>query len=193
MKLCGLRTEESVDLAVELGVDAVGFVLTDSIRRVDAERAGALARRVPDGTWSVGVVKGAPIDDVVAAARIAGLDTVQVHDLRSRDDVDRLHAEGLRVIRAVVAGRNADGDSFGEDLLLVDGAVAGAGRTWDWSTYRPEGSWVLAGGLDPSNVRRALTETGASGVDVSSGIESAPGVKDLGLMRSFVTAARSAV
>jgi len=195
IKMCGLRNEATVDHAVELGVDAVGFVLAESPRRVTPEQAAELRARVPAGVLAVGVYVRMPLDEIVATASAAGLDHVQVHDLRSADDVRVLHDAGLTVIRAVNSGgADAVKADFGADLLLVDGAVAGAGVTWDWQdrSALPTGRWILAGGLTPENVARAVTTSGAWGVDVSSGIESSRGVKDPALMTAFAAAVRSA-
>ncbi|MFF0814990.1 phosphoribosylanthranilate isomerase [Rhodococcus sp. NPDC003318] len=193
IKMCGLRDEDTVDLAVRLGVDAVGFVFAASPRRVTSEQAMRLRARVPDGVLAVGVFVGMGLDEIVAAARESGIDHVQVHDLRSPADVTALHEAGLTVIRAVNTGGALDPtDDFGADLLLVDGAVAGAGVTWDWQdrSALPSGRWILAGGLTPENVARAVATSGAWGVDVSSGIESSRGVKDPDLMAAFAAAVR---
>ena len=191
--MCGLRDEATVDLAVELGVDAVGFVFAESPRRVSVEQAARLQSRVPAGILAVGVYVRMPLDEVVATAEAANIDHVQVHDLRSGDDVQVLHDAGLTVIRAVnTGGAEALTEDFGADLLLVDGAVAGAGVTWDWQdrSALPPGRWILAGGLNPDNVARAVRTSGAWGVDVSSGIEASRGVKDPNLMRAFADAVR---
>ncbi|MCK8672261.1 phosphoribosylanthranilate isomerase [Rhodococcus sp. NPDC003382] len=193
IKMCGLRDEATVELAVGLGVDAVGFVFAESPRRVSVEQAAQLRSRVPAGVLAVGVYVKMPLDEVVATAKAANIDHVQVHDLRSADDVRMLHDAGLTVIRAVnTGGAEALDEDFGADLLLVDGAVAGAGVTWDWQDRSglPQGRWILAGGLNPGNVARAVETSGAWGVDVSSGIESSRGVKDPELMRAFADAVR---
>ncbi|MFZ2175082.1 MAG: phosphoribosylanthranilate isomerase [Rhodococcus sp. (in: high G+C Gram-positive bacteria)] len=190
IKVCGLRDDTSVDVLVRLGVDAIGFVFADSARRISPGDAAPLVSRVTGATTAVGVFKGSSVQQVIEVAAEAGLHTVQVHDLRSREDVSALRDAGLTVIRAVVAG-DTSGD-FGADRLLVDGADAGAGVPWDWAaTSRPEGEWILAGGLDPGNVRAAIDATGAWGVDVSSGVESSRGVKDPALIEQFVTAVRA--
>ncbi|WP_016931713.1 phosphoribosylanthranilate isomerase [Rhodococcus sp. R1101] len=193
IKMCGLQDEATVDLAVELDVDAVGFVFAESPRRIPPDRAAALRTRVPAGTLAVGVYVKMPLDEIIATARAADLDHVQVHDLRSADDVRILHDAGLTVIRAVnTGGAEALSEDFGADLLLVDGAVAGAGKTWDWQdrSALPSGRWILAGGLNPENVKKAIATSGAWGVDVSSGIEAERGVKDPGLMRAFAWSVR---
>ena len=193
IKMCGLRDEATVDRAVQLGVDAVGFVFARSPRQVTPEVAAQLRQRVPEGVLAIGVFTGIGIADIVSTARTAGIDVVQVHDLRSADEVAALHDAGLRVVRALNTGSSGDpATGFGEDLLLVDGAVAGAGVAWDWQdrSLLPSGQWILAGGLDPDNVAHALDASAAWGVDVSSGIESSRGVKDPERMAAFVTAVR---
>lgn len=195
IKMCGLQDEATVDLAVALGVDAVGFVFADSPRRVTPGQALRLRSRVPAGALAIGVYVKMSLDEIIATAGAAGLDHVQVHDLRSADDVRLLHDAGLTVIRAVnTGGAEALSENFGADLLLVDGAVAGAGVTWDWQdrSALPAGRWILAGGLNPDNVARAVATSGAWGVDVSSGIESSRGIKDPALMSAFAEAVRSA-
>ena len=195
IKMCGLRDEATVDLAVELGVDAIGLVLAESPRKVTAEQAAQLRARVPEGTLAVGVYVKIPLDEIVATARTAGLDHVQVHDLRSPADVKFLHDAGLTVVRAVnTGGATEPPEDFGADLLLIDGTGAGAGVTWDWRNRSalPSGRWILAGGLHPGNVTEALAASGAWGVDVSSGIESSRGVKDPEAMRAFAAAVRGA-
>lgn len=195
IKVCGLRDEATVELAVRLQVDAVGFVFAESARKVLPEEAAALVELVPSSTLAVGVFKGMDVADIIATAETAKLGIVQVHDLTSAEDVDRLHSAGLDVIRAEVAGNLRDGYEldFGEERLLLDGATAGAGVTWDWSAHaaKPAGPWILAGGLTPDNVTDALKATGATGVDVSSGVESSRGAKDHGLMEQFVAAVRA--
>ncbi|MGC0365898.1 phosphoribosylanthranilate isomerase [Rhodococcus sp. 27YEA15] len=194
IKVCGLRDAGTVDLAVDLGVDAVGFVFAESVRRVEPSAAADLAKRVPRSVNAVGVFLGNSVEQILQVADTVGLTTVQVHDLETADQVGRLHDAGLTVIRAVVASRIRDGydADLGEDGLLVDGADAGSGVAWDWSAERsrPRGDWILAGGLSPDNVASALAATGAWGVDVSSGVESTRGVKDHALVTRFVAAVR---
>ncbi|NMM84475.1 phosphoribosylanthranilate isomerase [Rhodococcus sp. SRB_17] len=195
IKVCGLRDADTVDLAVRLGVDAIGFVFAESVRKVDPALAADLITRVPDGIRAVGVFLGNPLDQILDIARATGLKYVQVHDLDSAEQVQRLRDAGLLVIRAVVSGKVRDGYNLdlGEDELLIDGADAGSGVPWDWAQQqsRPQGQWILAGGLNPDNVRDAVDATGAWGVDVSSGVESSRGVKDHALIENFVAAVRS--
>ena len=102
----------------------------------------------------------------------------------------------MKLIRAVTMAAAPDAfDDWGEELLLVDAAVPGSGEAWDYGSVRAKAlggrKWLLAGGLDPANVGRAAAEAGAWGVDVSSGVESARGIKDLAKIGDFVRAAKN--
>ncbi|MEV7607568.1 phosphoribosylanthranilate isomerase [Paenarthrobacter sp. NPDC089322] len=196
VKVCGLSTPESVREAVDAGADAVGFVLTASPREVSPERARELLPLVPQDVKAVGVFRHEPANDAVLVARAAGLTWVQLHGHRTAEDVKAVHDAGMRLIRAVTMGAAPEefGD-LGEDLLLIDAAVPGSGESWDYASVQSRGlggrEWLLAGGLEPGNVSSASAAAGAWGVDVSSGVESSRGVKDLEKVRAFVHAAKA--
>jgi phosphoribosylanthranilate isomerase len=196
VKVCGLSTPESVRTAAGAGADAVGFVLTRSPREVTPEQVRVLLADVPAGLPAVGVFRHEPAADAVAVAREAGLDWVQLHGDRSAADVRTVHDAGMKLIRAVTMAASPEAfEDWGEELLLIDAAVPGSGEAWDYGSVRAKSlagrRWLLAGGLDPANVARAAAEAGAWGVDVSSGVESARGVKDLAKIGDFVRAAKS--
>lgn len=196
VKVCGLSTPESIREAVEAGADAVGFVLTASPRVVSPAHVAELLANIPEGVAAVGVFRHEPVADAVAIARAASLGWVQLHGERTRDDVKIAHDAGMKVIRAVTMDAAPDAfEDWGEDLLLVDAAVPGSGESWDYGSMRDKGldgrNWLLAGGLDPVNVAEAARAAGAWGVDVSSGVEQARGIKDLAKIRAFVTAAKA--
>lgn len=196
VKVCGLSTPESVREAAGAGADAVGFVLTKSPREVTPARARELLAHVPPGTPAVGVFRHEPVVDAIGVARAAGLEWIQLHGERTPEDVQAAHDAGMKVIRAVTMGAAPEAfGSWGEELLLIDAAVPGSGEAWDYASVRAKGlagrSWLLAGGLDPENVGRAAKDAGAWGVDVSSGVESSRGVKDLAKIRAFVLAAKA--
>ncbi|SEJ38689.1 phosphoribosylanthranilate isomerase [Arthrobacter sp. yr096] len=197
VKVCGLSTPESVREAVDAGADAVGFVLTASLREVSPEQVRILLPLVPAGVHAVGVFRNETAADAVAAAKAAGLSWVQLHGHRTADDVKTVHDAGMRLIRAVTMGASQEEFAdLGEQMFLVDAAVPGSGESWDYASVRTKGidgrEWLLAGGLEPGNVAFAATAAGAWGVDVSSGVEASRGVKDLAKIRAFVHAAKTA-
>ncbi|SEB62267.1 phosphoribosylanthranilate isomerase [Arthrobacter woluwensis] len=194
VKVCGLSTPESVRAAVEAGAQAVGFVLTPSPREVSPEQVRALLAEVPAEVAAVGVFRHEDVDQAAALAEEAGLSWIQLHGERTPQEVDALQERGFSVIRAV---RMDDPDrvfaDWGEELLLVDASVPGSGESWDYASVRERcldsRRWLLAGGLDAGNVAAAAETAAAWGVDVSSGVESSRGVKDLEKIRAFVAAA----
>lgn len=204
VKVCGLSTPESVRAAIEAGADAVGFVLTTSPREVSTEVAGTLMLEVPKGIAAVAVFRHETAADAVKATLEAGLEWIQLHGERTAEDVKTAHDAGLKVIRAVAIGAPDEAfGNLGEDIILVDAAVPGSGEAWDYASVKerwaddggaPDGAgarhWLLAGGLDAGNVSGAAAAAGAWGVDVSSGVESSRGVKDLAKITAFVAAAK---
>ncbi|MDJ0466883.1 phosphoribosylanthranilate isomerase [Streptomyces sp. H27-C3] len=198
IKICGLRTERDVEAAVRAGADAIGFVFAESPRRVDATTARDLARAVPDDVLTVGVFRRQPLDEVRAVAETSGVRAVQLHGDEGSEYYAALSQSDRTLIRAVAAqgqDRRHRCGELGEDLLLLDAPAPGTGRAWDWAApdfAPPEGRWLLAGGLTPENVREAVRRTAPWGVDVSSGVERARGIKDPDLIASFVDAARAA-
>lgn len=195
VKICGLRTERDVDTAVDAGADAIGFVFSDSPRRVDAATAARLCRRVPEHVLTVGVFRAEPLSEVRSLATEAGIRAVQLHGPEDRGYYDDLAAGGWTLIRATAFGDPVPTcGELGEDMLLLDAPVPGSGLAWDWSgrpSAAPGEKWLLAGGLSPDNVRDAVDTTRPWGVDVSSGVEQTRGVKDPALITAFVKAARA--
>ncbi|MER5933854.1 phosphoribosylanthranilate isomerase [Streptomyces sp. NPDC002054] len=193
IKICGLKTGTDVDAAVAAGADAVGFVFAPgSPRTVDAATARRLAERVPAGVLTVGVFRGQSVEEVRRFAEESGVRGVQLHGEEGPEDFAALRAEGRTLLRATAEHVKRCGE-YSEDLLLLDAPDPGSGKPWNWGSPEfsaPEGRWLLAGGLTPATVREAVAVTGAWGVDVSSGVESARGVKSPELIRAFIEAAR---
>lgn len=194
IKICGLQTADTVRAAVDAGADAVGFVFAPgSPRTVSTTVAAALVAAVPTAIETVGVFRNQPIDEVIAAARAASLTTVQLHGSEPHADFRRLADEGLRPIRAIAAAEYRAVQHDGPARLLLDAAEPGAGATFDETELRerPSGFWLLAGGLRADNVSRLIRLFRPSGVDVSSGVERARGVKDPSLIAALVAAANA--
>jgi phosphoribosylanthranilate isomerase len=197
VKVCGLRTSEDVATAVEAGADAVGFVFAQSVRRVEVDVARRLVADVPANILTVGVFKDVSAAEAAAVALDAGVGAVQLHGDYPASAFADLTGLPLRLVRATTLREDTDiaVGAYGEDMLLLDSPVAGSGEQWDLSLLaqsRPQGQWLLAGGLTPENVAAAIRAVRPWGVDVSSGVESSRGVKDPALIRSFVAAARAA-
>jgi len=198
VKICGLTEMRGAAAAVEAGADAVGFVFAPSPRRVTPAQAGEIGRSLPRHVLRVGVFVSPALEEVVRIMDEAGLDLAQIHGDLPLSFWETL---GSRAIRAVSVGRTppSPGLAVGRPrFLLLDayrpGFAGGTGRTFPWAeaaSYRPLGIPILiAGGLNPENVRAALAIARPAGVDVSSGVERAPGEKDPDLIAAFVAAVR---
>ncbi|MEU8763358.1 phosphoribosylanthranilate isomerase [Streptomyces sp. NPDC048659] len=198
VKVCGLATTADIDVAVEAGADAVGLVISGtSVRGLDWDTAVRLAAHVPSHVRSVLVVNDTAAADAARAAGELGVDALQLHGTYTRADFDEAARAFPRLWRATSLNEKPDTrvGAYGEEVLLLDSPRAGSGARWDLSlldTARPEGTWLLAGGLAPGNVAEAIGRARPWGVDVSSGVESAPGVKDHARIRDFVKAAKAA-
>ncbi|GAA0428299.1 N-(5'-phosphoribosyl)anthranilate isomerase [Acrocarpospora corrugata] len=191
VKICGLREPAHVTAAVEAGADAIGFVLTKSKRQITPAEARTLAEAIPPHVLTVAVFAGEPPEVVRALAVEAGVQAVQLHGNHPHSDFVALKDLGITLVRAVTSDADLRCGAYDEDLLIVDAPKPGSGEPWNWSAVRdrPTGNWMLAGGLDPHNVRQAITEANPWGVDVSSGVEH-EGRKSPDLIQEFVAAAR---
>ena len=198
VKICGITCVEDALLATALGADGVGFVFAPSGRKVAAPAVEDIVRQLPHEMMTVGVFRDQGREQVVKTVNGIGLRAAQLHGHESPEDC-RWVAERVPVtIRALWAGSSdlERFDEFGADILLLDSQEPGSGQVFDWtlaSEIPSNRRVVLAGGLDPGNVGRAIQLLDPFGVDVSSGVEREPGLKDPRLMRAFVEAARAAV
>jgi len=195
IKICGITRTEDAALAVELGAAALGFVFwPGSPRYMEAERARAIVDVLPPFVTPVGVFVNQAPDAVNAIADRAGLGAVQLHGDETIDDAGRITRP---VVKAVTA---ADADRAGTEwprrvMLLIDAQDAarrgGTGKTTSWSVAAQLAArrrTLLAGGLRPENVAEAIERVRPFGIDVSSGVESAPGIKDHDRLRALFRA-----
>jgi phosphoribosylanthranilate isomerase len=201
VKICGLRTEADVRACVDAGADAVGFnFYPRSKRYVTAEQAAPLARALPASVWKVGVFVGAPPNEVAEHIRAAGLTHAQLHGDEVPAEYAQVGAPLVQVIRVKDRASLSVTPSPDAGVVLLDTFVAGfggGGETFDWRWVgEATAGWkvpvVLAGGLTPDNVADAIQQARPWGVDVASGVESAPGLKDAARVKAFVQAAREA-
>lgn len=208
IKFCGTTSLFDARASVEAGADALGFIFAPSKRQIAPEKAKEIIRELPENMERVGVFINESDDRIREIAQAAALSMVQLHGHESPDFVGRLKSapmagRKLRVIKTVLI----EGDFHLElekfvnatappDFILLDSG-AGSGRTFDWRGVRPflsgtEMRFIVAGGLTPENVPLALRMFRPFGVDVASGVESAPGKKDLNKLKAFVAAVRNA-
>jgi len=195
VKICGLRSRDAVDAAVEAGADAIGFVFAEgSPRFIDPAGAASLVAGIPSGIETVAVVRNQPIDSVLDWARVSGVTTVQLHGDEPASDAERLREAGFATIRAIsIDDYRERADELLGERLLIDAVEPGAGLRFDDALLLdspPTIPWILAGGLDPDTVAEAVRVLKPAGVDVSSGVESSRGVKSPELIRAFVRAAK---
>ncbi len=189
VKICGLKTADDVAAARKAGADSVGFVFAESVRRVTPDAARDACRDLSTDVRRIAVMKHPPqalVDEVVD---VFAPDVVQtdVEDLENISIPDGV--ETWPVFRQGIS------EPRDQATFLYEGRVSGSGTTVDWQVARSHtgaGNMVLAGGLNPDNVAEAILAVRPFGVDVSSGVESAPGVKDHERIYAFVKAARAA-
>jgi phosphoribosylanthranilate isomerase len=201
VKICGITNEEDALLAVALGADALGFVFAPgSPRMVTPDEAKSIVKRLPyDEVLTVGVFRDERPQRVTEVVNKVGLKAAQLHGREPHDEVVYVRQRVQYVIQAFTAGdpaleMAAQGPA---DVVLIDAPTPGSGRTFDWVQVQGalEGArLLLAGGLTPENVADAIFYVQPWGVDVSTGVETAPGSgrKDPRKLRRFIKAARLA-
>ena len=209
-KICGLSTPETLDVAVAEGAAFVGFVFFPrSPRNVSLAQAAALAARVPEGVRRVGLLVNADDGFLAELVRQVPLDLLQLHGAETPDRVAAIRERtGKAVMKVLHLAEAADLAAVAGYLPVADRLMfeakppasmsnalpGGNALAFDWSILagrsfaRP---WMLAGGLNAGNLKEAAATSGARTVDVSSGVESAPGVKDPAKIRDFLRAART--
>jgi phosphoribosylanthranilate isomerase len=200
IKICGITRPEDALLAAELGVWAVGFIFWPaSPRFVDPRRAGEIVRALPPFVTPVGVFVDEAPERIEAVATAVRLGAVQLHGSEAPAVARTLSCRVIKALRMRASGEVPHLDEWRDALVLLDAhdpaRRGGTGRRVDWTAAaavarrRPI---VLAGGLAPENVADAVEQVQPVAVDVSSGVESAPGIKEHARLRAFVGAALAA-
>jgi phosphoribosylanthranilate isomerase len=205
VKICGITNIEDARAAIESGADALGFIFfPGSSRHISPESAARIVRELPPFVARVGVFVDAPVETVLNVARGSGMDTVQLHGSETPQAGEEIASTGLKVIKAFrikdAAALNEIANYRVHACLLdsfVPGQLGGTGAKFNWDLAlkaKERGApIILAGGLDPENVSDAVSKVAPYGVDVSSGVESAPGRKDHDKLRRFIARAKSAI
>jgi phosphoribosylanthranilate isomerase len=209
VKICGLSTPATLDAALEAGADMVGFVFfPKSPRHIDWARARALGQRARGRAKIVALSVDADDETLERIVEALEPDLMQLHGVETPARVKRIGelcaCPTMKAIGVAARGDFVQAQAYEgvADWLLIDAKPpkdaalpGGNGRPFDWRLARDfhvSRPWLLSGGLDPDNVAEAIALSHARGVDVSSGVESAPGVKDEARIRAFVAAARRA-
>ena len=198
VKICGIRRPQDLKAAVTAGADALGFVFAPgSSRRLAVEEARVLVAQVPAFVSRVGLFMDQTRNEVEQVLQRVPLNLLQFH---GREEAGFCRQFGLPYVKAVAMGSDAAPEQAERDFadaaaLLLDshraGSVGGTGQTFDWSGIPSmKLPLVLAGGLTPENVRRAVQQVQPWAVDVASGVEDAPGEKNVEKMQTFIREAK---
>lgn len=192
VKFCGITRVEDAVLAASLGVDAIGLVFVPgSPRSVNTTAAAEICRALPPLVGTVGLFMDAPLEFVRSVIAEVPLNWLQFHGSETPEYCRSFGRPWIKALPMASPGDVQYHDWSDAPALLLDahsaGGMGGSGETFDWeNAVLPAGSWILAGGLKPDNIARALDVLAPTAVDVSSGIESAPGIKDAALMQQFM-------
>lgn len=197
IKICGVTNEPDALLAVGLGADAIGFVLAPSPRQIAPSIVSDIVKRLPHDVLTVGVFRDEAPSRVVEIANTVGFGAVQLHGHETAEQCRWIRERVACAIRAFPAGDRAIARfaEFGADYLLVDGQSPGSGQVFDWRLAEgvvDPARMFVSGGLTAENVGDAIVALRPRGVDVSSGVEAAPGRKDPQKLRAFIRNARGA-
>tara|TARA_R110000850_G_scaffold22504_3_gene66630 strand:- start:625 stop:1287 length:663 start_codon:yes stop_codon:yes gene_type:complete len=205
IKICGIRTGAQASAIIDAGADALGINFWPNSKRfIELDEALPWLKELGGTIPRVAVTVNATDDELHRLHDSGGLDWIQLHGDETPNRVESLLQQGLPVFRAMgvkdLAMLEAATDYPGTTLLLDAYApteYGGSGETMDWTLGAkavqqwPERQIILAGGLVPNNVAKAISQVQPTGVDVASGVESEPGVKDLDLVKAFIEAAKS--
>jgi phosphoribosylanthranilate isomerase len=196
VKICGITNEEDALLAIAMGADALGFIFAPSTRQVSVAVVAAIVPRLPTEIVTFGVFRDELPERVITTVNEAGLKGAQLHGQESPEDTAIVTAHVRHVIKAFAATSVglSHASRYAVDAFLLDSSEPGSGKVFDWRladglprTRR----LVLSGGLHAGNVAEAIQLVHPWGVDVNSGVESAPGLKDPLKIREFVRAVRA--
>jgi len=196
VKVCGITRLEDAREALRLGAQAIGFIFyPPSPRAIQPEAAKAIVRALPPFTITVGVFVGFPAEQINAIADHCGLDRIQLHGGEPWDLVSRLNRPAYRAFRLRDETDLERVRAEPDQTILLDtfdtAEYGGTGKTFDWDWARAlssERQVILAGGLKPENIRDALEKAQPAAVDVSSGVEDAPGIKNHEKLNAFFEA-----
>ncbi|MBW4079270.1 MAG: phosphoribosylanthranilate isomerase [Acidobacteria bacterium] len=197
IKICGVTTAHDAQAITDLGADCIGLILSTSIRQITVETARDIVRELQGRVATIAVVRNEPVGFVLDLVDTTHVDGVQVHG-KLDDELQRgLIERGVTIVKAL----SLDSDeflSFDDDLVdavLIDGPTPGSGKPHPWHSLQARtfhAPVIAAGGLATDNVADVIAQVKPWGVDVATGVEAAPGIKDLARVRDFIHAATQA-
>ncbi len=200
VKICGITNAKDAEDAVSFGADALGFIFAKSPRRIAPAEARKIIKTLGPWVAAVGVFVNESPEKIKRIASFCGLSVIQLHGDESPADVKKL--SDFKLIKAFRVGEGFDFSflrKYAVDAFLFDtkieGLFGGSGRKFDWNVLKSKKMGkplILSGGLDPSNVRKAVSLLFPYGVDVSSGVERSPGKKDSEKVKEFIRNAKKA-
>ena len=198
VKVCGITNAEDALAAVELGADALGFVFAPSPRQVTRQQVADIVAKLPPFVCKVGVFADSSLQEVAETLQSCGLDLAQLHGSETPGFCQALFPRVIKAFRVKDESVLDLLPRYKASAYLLDSyheaLKGGTGQSFNWEIARKArryGRIVLSGGLTPENVRQAITEVQPFAIDVSSGVESRPGVKDHAKLRAFLEAAKS--
>ena len=198
VKVCGITNAEDALAAVELGADALGFVFAPSPRQVTRQQVADIVAKLPPFVCKVGVFADSSLQEVAETLQFCCLDLAQLHGSESPGFCQELFPRVIKAFRVKDESVLDLLPRYKASAYLLDSyheaLKGGTGQSFNWEIARKArryGRIVLSGGLTPENVRQAITEVQPFAIDVSSGVESRPGVKDHAKLRAFLEAAKS--
>ena len=198
VKVCGTTRLKDALLAVECGADAIGFIFyKKSLRYVSAKTAKEICSKLPPFIHRVGVFVNETADTINRIAERCGLDAVQLHGDESPAFCKKIKRRVIKVVRVKDVASLKEMSQYAVDGFLLDtfkeDQWGGTGKVFDWelaARANKQGPVILAGGLNPRNVKAAIKKVQPYGVDVSSGVEQSPGKKDPKKVKAFIKAVR---
>ncbi len=199
IKICGITNIEDALSAAALGADALGFIFAPSPRRIEPGKAQRIVQKLPGNILRVGVFVNEEVETVNRVAVQCGLNYVQLHGRESPGYCAKVRAPVIKALAVGKTGTRLHIEEYPAAIILLDSAspsrAGGTGKTFDWTLAldaRKKRNFILSAGLDPKNVGEAIRVFRPLGVDVCTGVEASPGMKDVKKMAAFITEAKKA-
>ncbi len=197
VKICGLMEKEHVEVAVQAGADAIGFVFAPSKRKITIDKARELAKGIPPEVWKIGVFVNATKEELLTAFQEVPLDFIQYHGQETPEFVRTNNVPSFKALSVHNEADVIQAKQYDTDVYLFDAPgtdyQGGSGEVFDWKLMEgndiPTEKIILAGGLNPNNVKVAIEQIKPFMVDVSSGVER-NGTKDIKLIQAFIRAVK---